>query len=53
MKISELTLRTIRKHTDKIKESCKIAMRMMASMTTHIRMLIMKKSERILALIGA
>jgi hypothetical protein len=53
MKISELTLRTIRKHTDRIKESCKTAMRMMASMATQIRMLIMKKFERMLALIGA
>jgi hypothetical protein len=35
--IPELTLRTIRKQADKIKESCKSAMRMMASKITQIR----------------
>jgi hypothetical protein len=53
MKISVTDLKNHRKRTDKIKESCKIAMRKMASMTTQIRMLIMMIFERILALIGA
>jgi hypothetical protein len=47
--IPESILRTIRKQADKIKESCKSAMRMMASKITQIRVPIMEKLERMLA----
>jgi hypothetical protein len=46
MGIPESTLRTTRIQADRIKESCKSTMRMMASKSTHVRALIMEKSER-------
>jgi hypothetical protein len=47
--ISESTLRTIRNQDEKIKESCKGAMRMTASKITQIIPPIMEKLERMLA----
>jgi hypothetical protein len=49
MGIPELTLRTIRKHADKIMESCESAMRMRARKIMQIRVPIMKKLEWMLA----
>jgi hypothetical protein len=49
MRIPELTLRTIRKQNDKIKDSFKGTTMMMVSKITQIRAPFMEKLERILA----
>jgi hypothetical protein len=47
--IPELTLRTMRKQADKIKERCKSEIWMMANTKTDIMVPIMEKLERMLA----
>jgi hypothetical protein len=49
MGILESTLRTIRKQAEKITESCKSSMRLLASKVTQIGMPIMEKLEKMLA----
>jgi hypothetical protein len=49
MEIPESTVRTIKTQAEKIKESCKNAMRMTASKIIQTRAPIMKKPERMLA----
>jgi glucosamine 6-phosphate synthetase-like amidotransferase/phosphosugar isomerase protein len=48
MGIPKLTLRTIRKQAEKLKKSCKSAMRITASKIKQIRTLIVEKFERML-----
>jgi hypothetical protein len=49
MGIPGSTLRTIRNEAEKIKESCKSSVRMMASKIVQIRSPIVEKLERMLA----